>query len=39
VLEGVGNNQDVFSFAPDSEGAEDFTFLLDELIESGFIRT
>lgn len=38
VLEGIGNNQDVFSFAPDSEGAEDFTFLLDELIETGFIR-
>ncbi|GAB3266205.1 ParA family protein [Chitinimonas naiadis] len=38
VLEGVGNNQDVFSFAPDSEGAEDFSYLLDELVESGFIR-
>ncbi|WP_269531933.1 ParA family protein [Chitinimonas sp. BJYL2] len=38
VLEGVGNNQDVFSYAPDSEGAEDFGFLLDELIETGFIK-
>ena len=38
VLEGIGQFQDVFTFAPDSEGAEDFTYLLDELIESGFIR-
>ncbi len=38
VMEGVGAHQDVFSFAPDSEGAEDFAFLLDELVESGFIR-
>ncbi|HEY9103696.1 ParA family protein [Chitinimonas sp.] len=38
VLEGVGSNLDVFSFAPDSEGAEDFSYLLDELVESGFIR-
>lgn len=38
VLEGVGSNQDVFSFAPDSEGAEDFSYLFDELVESGFIK-
>ncbi|GLR13020.1 AAA family ATPase [Chitinimonas viridis] len=38
ILEGVGSNQDVFSFAPDSESAEDFSYLLDELIESGFIK-
>ncbi|MBV1775243.1 ParA family protein [Burkholderiaceae bacterium DAT-1] len=38
VLEGVGHNQDVFSYAPDSEGAEDFSYLLDELIESRFIK-
>ncbi|QDQ25012.1 AAA family ATPase [Chitinimonas arctica] len=38
VLESVGQNKDVFSFAPDSEGAEDFSYLLDELIESGFIK-
>jgi chromosome partitioning protein len=38
VMEGVGHAQDVFSFAPDSEGAEDFSYLLDELIETGFIK-
>ncbi|MFC4161620.1 ParA family protein [Chitinimonas lacunae] len=38
VLEGIGHNQDVFSYAPDSEGAEDFSYLLDELIETGFIK-
>ncbi|WP_374346959.1 ParA family protein [Chitinimonas sp.] len=38
VLEGIGSNQDVFTFAPDSEGAEDFSYLLDELVETGFIR-
>ncbi|SFZ77377.1 ParA family protein [Chitinimonas taiwanensis] len=39
VMEGSGKNQDVFSYAPDSESAEDFSYLLDELIESQFIRT
>lgn len=38
VLEGIGQNQDVFSFAPDSDGAEDYSYLLDELIETGFIH-
>ncbi|QNM98575.1 ParA family protein [Chitinimonas koreensis] len=38
VLEGIGQNQDVFSYAPDSEGAEDFSYLLDELIETGFLK-
>lgn len=37
VLESGGANQDVFSFTHDSIGAEDFGFLLDELVETGFI--
>jgi len=38
VMEGVGQSQDIFTFAPDSDGAEDFSYLLDELIESGFLK-
>ncbi|MGQ5524675.1 ParA family protein [Chitinimonas sp. PSY-7] len=39
VMEGSGKNLDVFSYAPDSESAEDFSYLLDELVENRFIRT
>lgn len=38
VMEGIGEGQDVFSFAPDSAGAKDFSYLLDELLETGFIK-
>ncbi len=38
VIESGGSNQDVFSFTAESVGGEDFAFLLDELVESGFIK-
>ncbi|HTT39949.1 MAG TPA: ParA family protein [Burkholderiales bacterium] len=37
VAESPASNQDVFTHAPDSRGAEDFDALLDELIETGFL--
>lgn len=32
-------NRDIFSHAPASRGAQDYTALLDELIEAGFVST
>jgi len=38
ITESAGFHQDIFSFSPKSKGAKDYAFLLDELIESGFVR-
>ncbi|MEW9900000.1 ParA family protein [Chitinivorax sp. PXF-14] len=38
ITESAGYNQDIFAFAPKSKGAKDYGFLLDELVESGFIK-
>ncbi|WP_410498805.1 ParA family protein [Chitinibacter sp. S2-10] len=37
IMAAVGEQQDVFSFAPNSAAGNDFSFLLDELIEKGLI--
>jgi chromosome partitioning protein len=37
VAESPAANEDVFTHAPDSRGAQDYDALLDELLESGFI--
>lgn len=37
ITESAGFHQDIFTFAPKSKGAKDYAFLLDELIESGFL--
>ncbi|WP_348945400.1 ParA family protein [Chitinibacter sp. FCG-7] len=37
IMAAVGDNLDVFSYAPDSSAGTDFSFLLDELIEKGLI--
>jgi len=37
VAESPASNQDVFTHAPDSRGAQDYDALLDELIETGFL--
>ncbi len=39
IAESPATNQDVFSHAPDSRGAQDYHELLDELVASGFVRT
>ena len=38
LTESAGFNQDIFTFAPKSKGARDYGFLLDELVDSGFIN-
>ena len=35
LVEAIGWGTDIFSFGPDNAASEDFTYLLDELIESG----
>lgn len=35
LVEAIGWGTDIFSFDPDAGASEDFTYLLDELIESG----
>lgn len=37
ITESAGFHQDIFTFSPKSKGAKDYAFLLDELIESGFV--
>ncbi|WP_137936300.1 ParA family protein [Chitinivorax sp. B] len=39
ITESAGYNQDIFSFSPKSKGAKDYGFLLDELVECGFIQS
>jgi chromosome partitioning protein len=38
VAESPAANEDVFTHAPDSRGAQDYDALLDELMESGFVN-
>jgi chromosome partitioning protein len=38
VAESPAVNQDVFTHSPESRGAQDYDALLDELIESGFLK-
>ena len=37
VAESPASNEDVFTHAPESRGAQDYDALLDELIETGFM--
>jgi chromosome partitioning protein len=37
IMAAVGDNLDVFRYAPDSSASTDFSFLLDELIEKNLI--
>jgi chromosome partitioning protein len=37
VAESPAANEDVFTHAPGSRGAEDYDALLDELMQSGFL--
>ncbi|XZG68942.1 ParA family protein [Chitinibacteraceae bacterium HSL-7] len=34
----AGTGEDIFSFAPESASANDFSFMLDELVEHGLLR-
>lgn len=38
LVEAIGWGTDIFSFDPDAGASEDFTYLLDELIESGVLQ-
>lgn len=38
LAESPASNEDVFTHAPDSKGAQDYDALLDELIETGFLQ-
>ena len=37
ITESAGFNQDIFTFSPRSKGSKDYAFLLDELVDNGFI--
>ena len=37
VAESPASNEDVFTHAPGSRGAQDYDALLDELLETGFL--
>jgi chromosome partitioning protein len=37
VAESPASNEDVFTHAPGSRGAQDYEALLDELVETGFL--
>jgi chromosome partitioning protein len=37
VAESPASNEDVFTYAPGSRGAQDYDTLLEELIETGFL--
>lgn len=38
LVEAIGWGTDIFSFDPDAGASEDFTFLLDELLETGLLK-
>jgi len=38
LAESPASNEDVFAHAPSSRGAQDYDALLDELIETGFLK-
>jgi len=38
LAESPASNEDVFAHAPGSRGAQDYDALLDELIETGFLK-
>jgi len=38
LVEAIGWGQDVFNFSPESNASDDFSYLLDELVETGLLR-
>lgn len=38
LVEAIGWGQDVFNYAPDTNASDDFSFLLDELVDTGLLR-